>query len=92
MTRDSRQAAGRSTSFRGASGTDSMSAGRRLRSSPSGWHDHDDPMAARAKAARGQQHLVLAAAPAARGVDLKREHYGLLFRPASQSFANFRKT
>jgi hypothetical protein len=58
-------------------------------------HDDGDAVAARAKPARRQQHLVLAPAPAASGVDLEREHgqpYGLLFRPVSQSFANFRKT
>ena len=38
--------------------------------------DQRRAMADRAQAVDGQQHLVLAAAPGPRGVDVKREHYG----------------
>ena len=74
MTRDSRQAAGRSTSPRGASGTTSMSAGRRFRSSPFGWATTTTRCPRARRPLRGQQHLVLAAPPRARGVDLEGEH------------------
>ena len=74
MTRDSRQAAARSISVRGASG---------IRSSPSlgappqlavRVRDERRALADRAQAVDGQQDLVLAAAPGPRGVDVEGEH------------------
>ena len=50
---------------------------------------HHDAVPARAEAARGQQHLVLAAAPAPRRVDLESDHRS---RVAAHNRANFRNT
>ena len=74
MTRASRHAAVRSISVRGASGMSSSPSAARRRSSPSGMRDERRALADRAQAVHGQQHLVLAAAPGPRRVDVEGEH------------------
>ena len=75
MTRASRQAADRSISVRGAMRNQLEPFGGAPAQLAVGMRDERRALAERAQAVDGQQHLVLAAAPGPRGVDVEGEHH-----------------
>ena len=96
IARDSRHAAERSISVRGASGRKLEPFVGAPPQLAVGVRDQHRAMADRAQAQHGDEHLVLPAAPGPRGVDVQREHQRVrrraVRRCSSHSFASFRKT
>ena len=85
MTRDSRHAALRSISLRGASADQIRSFGGALVQLTIRVRDEHRSVPALAQSQDGQERLLLSAAPGPGGVDVEAEH-------SSHSFANFRPT